>query len=339
MKITTIGLDIAKKFFQLHWVDMTTGEVHRKQLKREQMAEFFANCERSVVAMEACGSAHYWARKLAGFGHEVRLIAAQFVRPFVKTNKTDAADARAIWEASQRPEMKFVAVKTESQQSVLTLHRLREQMVKFRTMQTNQLRGLLYEFGVVLPVGRAKGMPAALEAIGELEDSLPAMMIDALRQQMTRIQKLSDDIADIEKKLTLWKKEERSAVKIMEIPGVGILTATAAVATMGDSGAFKNGREFAAFLGLVPKQSGTGGRVRLQGISKRGNVYLRTLLIHGARARINLQKQRDPWIEQLLARRPFNTVVVALANKMARTIWALMAHDREYQKNYATSIA
>jgi transposase len=235
--------------------------------------------------------------------------------------------------------MKFVAIKTEAQQSILALHRLREQMVKFRTMQSNQLRGLLYEFGVALPPGRAKGMPAALEALGALEETLPAMVIDALRQQMIRIQKLDEDIADIEKKLTLWKKEERSAMNLMEIPGVGILSATAAVATIGDATAFKSGREFAAFLGLVPKQSGTGGRVRMLGISKRGNVYLRTLLIHGARARINFQKQRDPWIEQLLARRPFNTVVVALANKMARTIWAMMAHDRTYQKNYAANIA
>ena len=339
MKVTTFGLDIAKRFFQLHWVDMETGEVHRRQLKREQMAEFFATCAPGLVAMEACGSAHYWARKLASLGHEVRLVAAQFVRPFVKTNKTDAADARAIWEAAQRPEMKFVAVKTEEQQSILTLHRLREQLVKFRTMQTTQLRGLLYEFGVCLPPGRAKGMPAAIEALGQLEDTLPAMVIDALRQQMVRIQALNDDIADIEKKLTLWKKQERLAANLMEIPGVGILSATAAVATMGDAGAFKNGREFAAFLGLVPRQSGTGGKVRMLGISKRGNQYLRTLLVHGARARINFQKQRDPWIERLLARRPFNTVVVALANKMARTIWAMMAHDRAYQKNYVTSIA
>jgi len=318
---------------------METGEVHRRQLKREQMAEFFATCAPGVVAMEACGSAHYWARKLASLGHEVRLVAAQFVRPFVKTNKTDAADARAIWEAAQRPEMKFVAVKTEEQQSVLTLHRLREQLVKFRTMQTNQLRGLLYEFGVCLPAGRAKGMPAAIEALGQLEDTLPAMVIDALRQQMVRIQALNEDIADIEKKLTLWKKQERLAANLMEIPGVGILSATAAVATIGDAGAFRNGREFAAFLGLVPRQSGTGGKVRMLGISKRGNTYLRTLLIHGARARINIQKERDPWVDRLLARRPFNTVAVALANKMARTIWAMMAHDRAYQKNYVTSIA
>jgi len=318
---------------------METGEVHRRQLKREQMAEFFATCAPGVVAMEACGSAHYWARKLASLGHEVRLVAAQFVRPFVKTNKTDAADARAIWEAAQRPEMKFVAVKSEEQQSMLTLHRLREQLVKFRTMQTNQLRGLLYEFGVCLPAGRAKGMPAAIEALGQLEDTLPAMVIDALRQQMARIQALNEDIADIEKKLTRWKKQERLAANLMEIPGVGILSATAAVATMGDAGAFRNGREFAAFIGLVPRQSGTGGKVRMLGISKRGNTYLRTLLIHGARARINLQKERDPWVDRLLARRPFNTVVVALANKMARTIWAMMAHNRAYQKNYATSIA
>ena len=339
MKVTTIGLDLAKRVFQLHWVDMETGEICRRQLKRDQVAEFFANRGPAVVAMEACGSAHYWGRKLKGFGHEVRLIAAQFVRPFVKTNKTDAADAQAIWEAVQRPGMKFVALKSEAQQGVLTLHRLREQLVKMRTMQTNQLRGLLYEFGADLPQGRQKGMARVGDELARLEGSLSGMVIEAVRDQLKRIEALDVDITDIEKKLRAWKKEDRSARKLMEVPGVGLLTATAAVAMIGDAKAFKSGREFAAFVGLVPRQSGTGGRVKLLGISKRGDVYLRTLLIHGARAVISRQKGREPWLDKLLARRPFNAVAVALANKMARTIWALLAYDREYQRGYVAKAA
>lgn len=340
MKVTTFGLDLAKRVFQLHWVEMETGEVCRRQLKRDQVAEFFGNRAPSIIAMEACGSAHYWARKLMGFGHEVRIIATQFVRPFVKTNKTDAADAQAIWEAAQRPEMKFVAVKSEAQQAVLTLHRMREQLVKIRTMQTNQLRGLLYEFGADLPQGRQRGMARVRAGeLARLEDSVSKMVLDAVREQLKRIESLESDIADIEMKLAVWEKDDDAAKKLMAIPGVGLLTATAAVATIGDAKAFKSGRELAAFLGLVPRQSGTGGRVRLLGISKRGDVYLRTLLIHGARAVITHQKEPEPWVEKLLARRPFNTAVVALANRIARTIWALLAHNRTYEKGYARSVA
>ncbi len=339
MKATTFGLDLAKRVFQVHWVDMETGEIGRRQLKRAQVAEFFANREASVIAMEACGSAHYWARKLAALGHEVRLIAAQFVRPFVKTNKTDAADAQAIWEAAQRPGMRFVAVKSEGQQGVLLLHRMRSQLVKMRTMQVQQLRGLLYEFGADLPQGRQRGMAQVPAELERLEQTLPAMVIDTLRGQIARIEALDRDIGEIEKKLAIGKKENKSVRRLLEIPGVGPLTATAAVATLGDAKAFKNGREFAAFLGLVPRQSGTGGRVKLLGISKRGDVYLRTLLIHGARAVVNSAKERGPWLEGLLARRPKNAAVVALANKMARTIWALLAHDRTYQKGYAAHAA
>lgn len=339
MKITTFGMDLAKRVFQLHWVDMDTGEICRRQLKRNEVAEYFANRTASVVVMEACGSAHYWARKLTTLGHEVKLIAAQFVRPFVKSNKTDAADAQAIWEAAQRPGMKFVAVKNEGQQSVLTLHRMRELLVKMRTMQTNQVRGLLYEFGADLPMGRQKGMARVPEALMKLEQTLPAMVIDSLRSQLKRIEGLDQDIAEIEKKLSAWKKEDAASRKLMEIPGVGLLTATAVVATIGDARAFKSGREFAAFLGLVPRQTGTGGRVKLLGISKRGDVYLRTLLCHGARSVITHQKERGPWLDKLLARRPFNAATVALANKMARTIWALLAHDRTYQKGYVAKAA
>jgi len=339
MKVTTFGLDLAKRIFQLHWVEMGTGEICRRQLKRHQVAEFFANREPSVVAMEACGSAHYWARKLRAMGHEVRLIAAQFVRPFVKSNKTDAADAQAIWEAAQRPGMKFVAAKSEGQQSVLMLHRMREQLVKMRTMQVNQLRGLLYEFGAELPQGRQRGIERMGSELERLEGIVPAMVIETIREQLKRIESFSKEIAGIEKKLALWKKEDQAVRRLLDIPGVGLLSATAAVATMGDAKTFKSGREFAAFVGLVPRQSGTGGRVKLLGISKRGDVYLRTLLIHGARAVITHAKERDASLQKLLARRPLNVAVVALANKMARTIWALLAHDRMYEKGYVARAA
>lgn len=339
MNHTVIGVDLAKRVFQLHWMEIETGQICRLQIKRNQLVEFFANRKPCVIAMEACGSAHYWGRKFKSLGHEVRLIAAQFVRPFVKSNKTDIADAQAIWETAQRPGMKFVALKSEEQQSVLALHRMREQLVKMRTMQVNQLRGLLYEFGISLPQGRKKGMSRVEEEVALLEGRLSPMVIELIRQQIQRIKTFDQDIAGIENKLLLWKKEDKASQKLMDIPGVGILTATAAVATIGDAKIFKSGRELAAFLGLVPRQSGTGGRVKLLGISKRGDVYLRTLLIHCARSAIQHKRYPWPWIDKMLLRRPYNVVVSALANKMARTIWALLAHNRTYDKEYASEVA
>jgi transposase len=338
MKTTTFGVDLAKRVFQVHWVDMETGEIGRRQLKRDQLVRFFASRTPALIAMEACGSAHYWARRLGGLGHQVRLIAPSFVRPFVKRNKTDAADAHAIWEAAQRPEMRFVAVKSEVQQSVLTLHRMRQQLIKIRSMQLNQMHGLLYEFGAVVHPGSRSTSDAA-RLLGELASTLPAMVVDTLREQLQRIDALSRDISQIECRLKAWRREDEAAQRISQIPGVGLLTATAAIATIGNASTFRCGREFAAFLGLVPRQSGTGGRVKLLGISKRGDVYLRTLLIHGARAVLTGCKQHSQWQKDLLVRRPFNVAVVALANKMARTIWALLAHGRTYQPGYAAHSA
>jgi transposase len=339
MNGTTFGLDLAKRVMQVHWVETETGEICRRQLKRGQVLEFFAQRAPAVIAMEACGSAHFWGRKFKALGHQVRLMAAQFVRPFVKTNKTDAADAQAIWEAAQRPGMRYVAVKSEGQQAVLMLHRMREQLVKMRTMQVNQLRGLLYEFGAELPAGRSAGLERIPGELARLESVLPAMVIDTVHEQLARLRALDEDIAGIERRLAAWKQDDAASRRLMDIPGVGLLTATAAVATIGDATAFRSGREFAAFVGLVPRQSGTGGRVKLLGISKRGDVYLRTLLIHGARAVITHGKQRDAWLDRLLTRRPFNAAVVALANKMARTIWALLAHERTFQRHYAAQAA
>ena len=256
MQITTYGLDLAKSVMQLHWVDMETGEIHRKQLKRRALLEFFVNRQPGLIAMEACGTSHYWARELRKLGHEVRLIAPQFVRPFVKTNKNDAADAAAIWEAVQRPDMRFVAVKTEEQQSVLTLHRMRSQLIKIRTMQVNQIRGLLYEFGADLPQGRQRGLKEVPDALTDLEGTVSPMMLDTMRQQLKRLGEMDKDIAEIEKRLLLWKKDQEAVTRLMAIPGVGLLTATALIATVGDMKSFRSGREFEAFLGLVPARVG-----------------------------------------------------------------------------------
>jgi transposase len=289
--------------------------------------------------MEACGSAHHWGRLLRSLGHEVKLIAAQFVRPFVKTNKTDAADAEAIWEAAQRPGMRFVAVKREEQQAVLSLHRMRTQWVKIRTMQAHQLRGLLYEFGVVIPVGLRALLAQAGPLLAEPSGCpVPELLRGELLIQLEGLRTQTARIAELERQIASWQRQEPECQRIAAIPGVGRLTATAVVASVADAKSFRSGREFAAFLGLVPRQSGTGGRVKLLGISKRGDAYLRTLLINGARS-VLIQQSRagrtlDPWLEALLRRRPKNVVVVALANKMARTMWALLAHARTFDQNW-----
>jgi transposase len=268
---------------------------------------------------------------LARLGHDVRLIAAQFVRPFVKSNKNDAADAAAIWEAAQRPGMRFVAVKTEHQQAMLALHRMRQQLVRFRVMQVNQMRGLLYEFGVILPQGRRASIEAARAALATLADQLPAMLTESLQDQLSRMLVLDEQIGRIEQRIIEWRRNDEACLRISEIPGVGLLTATAAVSVIGQAKNFRSGREFAAYLGLVPSQNSSGGKIRLGGISKRGDVYLRTLLIHGARAVISSSKHLPERLRLLLTRRPTNVVAVALANKIARTIWALLAYGRTYQ--------
>lgn len=336
MKHTVVGVDIAKRVFQLHWVDMETGEIVSVQLKREKFLEHFANRAPCLVGMEACGGSQHWARKLQGMGHQVRLLSGKAVKPFVGGNKSDAHDARAIWTATQQPGLKAVAVKSEEQQAVLALHRMRQQLVKFRTAQINGLRGLLTEYGEIMTQGRSGVRKGIAEALQRLSDRLPAMVIDTLREQYDRIGKIDEQVAEIERRLKVWHKEDQASRRIADIPGVGLLSATAAVATMGDAKAFKSGREFAAWLGLVPRQSGTGGRIRLLGISKRGDTYLRTLLIHGARSVLTHAKAPETWITELRRRRPLNVAVVALANKMARTIWALLAHDRAYQKGFVS---
>ena len=272
-------------------------------------------------------------------GHQIRLISAQFVRPFVKSNKTDAADAEAIWEATQRPQMRFVALKSELQQAVLGLHRMRQLLVKQRTMQANQVRGVLYEFGVVVAVSWRALLKQAVAVLADSSrGEVPELIRAELLQQVHGLRELTDRIEQLERTIGTYRKQEEQCQRIEAIPGVGPLSSTAVLAAIGDARTFRSGREFAAFLGLVPRQSGTGGWVRLLGISKRGDPYLRTLLIHGARTVVNHSTRpgRIParWLRELLARRPKNVAIVALANKIARTIWALLAHGRSFDERW-----
>lgn len=272
--LQVVGLDIAKLVFQMHTVDMATGEIVNVQIKRAKVLEHFANRAPCLIAMEACGGAHHWARELSALGHTVRLLHAKAVRPFVSGNKTDAADARAIWLAVQQPGTKCVGVKSLAQQATLTLHRQRELLMKMRVMQTNALRGLLYEFGATFAKGAKVILGEVEAALESLSNKLPQMVADSLREQVARIKALGEDIAAIDKRLALQLRQDGDMRRIAEIPGVGVLTATAAIATMGDPSSFRSAREFCAWLGLVPRQWGTGGKVRLQGISKRGDSYL-----------------------------------------------------------------
>ena len=337
MEITTVGLDLAKSVFQVHAVDRHGKKVLNKQLKRDQVAAFFVNLPPCLIGMEACGSAHYWARKLASYGHTVRLMAPQFVKPYVKSNKNDVADAEAICEAVARPNMRFVSVKTVEQQAVLSLHRTRQGFVKARTAQANQIRGLLAEFGLIIPKGIsniAKRVPELIEdASNELTGSL-RMLIQRL---MDHLKELDRQVGELETQIKAWHRTSETSRRLEKIPGIGPISATALVASVGDPGNFANGRQLAAWLGLVPRQHSTGGKATLLGISKRGDSYLRTLLIHGARSVIIAARKKNPsggWLNGLLSRRNPNVAAVALANKNARIVWALLTHQREFRADY-----
>ena len=337
-KITTIGMDLAKNVIQVHGVDDRGKAVLKKRLKRNQVASFFANLPACRVGMEACGSAHHWARKLEKLGHMVKLMAPQFVKPYVKTNKNDVADAEAICEAVSRPSMRFVPIKTGEQQAVLALHRARQGFVKARTAQANQIRGLLAEYGIIIPQGIghvAKRVPEILE---DGENELPGVFRQLLARLAEHLNELDRQVGELEVQIQSWHRENEASRKLAQIPGIGPITASALVASIGDAKSFKNARQMAAWLGLVPRQHSTGGKPKLLGISKRGDAYLRTLLIHGARAVLRVAERKanyaDSWLANLLSRRPKNVAAVALANKNARIVWALLAHDREYEAEY-----
>jgi transposase len=326
-KITSVGLDLAKAVFQVHGADEGGRTVLMKRLSRSQVVNFFAKLPPCLVGMEACASAHHWARQLAALGHSVRLMAPQYVKAYVKTNKTDAADAEAICEAVRRPNMRFVPVKTREQQAILTVHRVRESYVKARTAQANQIRGLLGEYGMVLPQG-VKQLARVRELLDQTED-LPEVFKQMIGMQLDHLKELEARILEAERQIQQWQREDEASKRLMAIPGVGILTATAISASVGDARQFTSSRQMAAWLGLVPRQHSSGGKARLQGISKRGDVYLRKLLIHGARAVLHPAQAKPEaehtWLVQVMRRRNKNVAAVALAHKNARIMWALLS--------------
>jgi transposase len=329
-EITTIGLDLAKHVFQAHGIDAEGTTVLRKRLRRGQVLAFFSRIPRCVVGLEACATAHYWARELRALGHEVRLMPAQYVKAYIKRNKHDAADAEAICEAVQRPTMRFVPVKTAEQQATQLLHRGREQLVRQRTMLVNALRAHLAEFGMVA----AQGLRNVGQLIAIVRDDGDTRLPHVARQVLAnQIEQIEAAITALERQLLTWHKSNAVSQRLASIPGIGPIIATAIATTVADPKVFRSGREFAAWLGLVPRQNSTGGKTRLGGITKRGNRYLRRLLINGASANLLRSKatKADPWVIGLRRRRPPLVVAVALANKTARIAWAVMLRQREYQ--------
>ena len=345
MNITTIGIDLAKSVFQLHGIDSSGKVLIKKQIKRAQMAEYFVSLKPCLVGMEACGSAHHWARKLESFGHTVKLMPPQYVKPYVKTNKNDAADAEAICEAVTRPNMHFVPIKSTEQQAILSLHRIRQGYVKARTAQANQIRGLLAEFGLEIPQGIGYISKRVPDIIEDASNELPGILRIEIQSLLEHLNELDTRADHCEKKILAWHKQSETSKKLEAIPGIGPLTATALIASIGEAKNFKNGRQVAAWIGLVPRQHSSGGKQNLLGISKRGDIYLRTLLIHGARSVIYRSGQkenptdRQSWLNQLTQRRNKNVAAVALANKNARIVWAILHHNREYQDNHKMLVA
>ncbi|MBN3790167.1 IS110 family transposase [Burkholderia sp. Ac-20353] len=338
MDISAVGVDLAKHVFQIHAVDAHGHPVLCKRLSRSQMTTFFARQSPCLIGMEACGGAHYWARTLESMGHTVKLMAPRFVKPYVKTNKNDRNDAEAICEAVQRPNMRFVAIKSIEQQSILHLHVSRQLLVKMRTQLSNHLRGLLGEYGLILPQGIAHlaDIPVLAE---DASNGLPGTLRQLLMEILDHFRQLERKITVIEAQIRQWHRNSEASQRLAEIPGIGLLTATALVGHIGTHAqGFISGRHLAAYLGLVPRQHSSGGKQRLAHISKRGDPYLRTLLIHGARAVIRMCQgiQRcgttpiDPWLRRLLQRKHPNQAAVAQANRNARIAWALLAHSRSY---------
>ncbi|MBL0352550.1 MAG: IS110 family transposase [Dechloromonas sp.] len=323
MKITTVGIDLAKQVFQVHGVDERGKVVLKKQLKRDQVLPFFANFQSCLIGMEACGGAHFWVNKLQAMGHTVKLMAPQFVKPYVKNNKNDVADAEAICEAAGRPNIRFVPIKTGEQQAVLALHRARQGFVKARTAQANQIRGLA-EYGIIIPQGIGyigKRLPEVLE---DGENGLPGMFRQLLARLGDHLKELDRQVHELEIQIQAWHRESVASRKLAQIPGIGPITASALVASIGNARNFENGRQLAAWLGLVPRQNSSGGKQTLLGISKRGDTYLRTLLIHGARAVIRVAERKaaytGSWLAEVMGRRHKNVAAVAQVNKNARIV-------------------
>jgi transposase len=335
MEISTIGLDIAKNVFQVHGIDGDGEVVFRRQLRRRQVLPFFSKQPRCLIGMEACATSHHWARELEKLGHEVRLMPPRYVKPYVKRNKNDAADAEAICEAVQRPTMRFVPIKTPEQQSVLMVHRTRQLFVRQRTTLINAMRAHLAEFGIVAGIGR-NGVETLLGLISKGEDErLPEAARACLMALAAQLELVKRQILEADRRVRAWHRSSKTSKRLEAIPGVGPLIATALVASVPDPHVFRSGRDLSAWIGLVPKQNSTGGKDRLGSISKAGNRYLRQLLVVGALSVIRRAKQlgytRHPWLVRLMARRSTKIAAIALANKIARIAWAMMARNESYR--------
>jgi transposase len=336
MELKRVGLDLAKSVFQVHGVDGQEGVRCRRQLRRGEVLKFFAGRPPCLIGMEACAGAHYWARELTKLGHTVKLMAPQLVKPYIKSQKNDANDAEGICEAVGRPNMRFVPVKTVAQQEVQTAHRIRSELIRQRTAKANQIRGLLAEFGLVverrIEVLR-RALPELLEEQAGNGLREPARrLLEGLRGDLVQ---LDERVGTLDTEIKRMAKEDAACVRLQTIPGIGPLTASALVSALGDGRQFKNGRQLAAWVGLVPKQDSSGGKTRLLGISKHGDTYLRTLLIHGARAvQQACGAKTDPrshWLRELGTRRHRNIAAVALANRNARIAWVLLTREQTYQ--------
>ena len=334
MNIKRIGIDLAKQVFQVHGVDHHEKPVLRKQLRRNQMLAFFANLSPCLIGIESCSSSHYWARELQKLGHTVKLMAPQFVKPYVKGNKNDANDAEAICEAVARPNMRFVAIKTIEQQDIQAVHRIRSGLVQQRTAKVNQIRGLLAEYGIVVERRVEKLRTALPLLLEDAENGLSfdfRLLLQSLQQDLIN---LDERASEMDKRIQQLAISNSTAKRLQQIPGIGPITATALVCAIGDGKQFKRGRDLAAWLGLTPRQHSSGGKDCLLGISKRGDTYLRTLLIHGARAVLKVaDKKNDPrsrWLQNLCNRRNKNIAAVALANKNARIVWALLTKEIDF---------
>ena len=345
MQIVRIGLDLAKYVFEVHAVDAQDRVALRKRLRREEMAVFFAELPPCLVGMEACSSAHYWAKVLSDFGHEVRLMAPQFVTPYVKSNKSDRNDAEAICEAVSRPSMRFVPQKSSEQLALQAVHRIRQRLVSNRTRLVNQVRGLLAEHGIAIARDITR-LRSGLAGIVKGEDEGDAANLGPLMQELMRdaheqLAELDRRIASYDRRLKALFRTDEMCRRIGRIEGIGPVTATALVAAVGDRTCFKNGREFAAWLGLVPRQRSSGGKARMLGISKRGDRYIRTLMIHGARAVLarthGKLDVRSQWIGRMRERRHPNVVAVALANKNARIVWSVLSSGAEYEPSHTVA--
>ena len=334
--ISTIGLDIAKSVFQVHGVDVAGQVVVRRQLRRRYVLSFFQKLPPCLVGIEACASSHYWSRELQALGHTVRLMPPAYVKPYVKRQKNDATDAEAICEAVTRPNMRFVPTKTVEQQSCLMLHRARHLFIRQQTAVINSIRAYLAEFGIVAPVGR-RGVEQLLEVIADLaDDRLPEVARACLVALGSQLRALKVQILEFDRRIIAWHRSNATSKRLDAIPGVGPALATALVASIADPKAFRSGRDFSAWVGLVPKQNSSGGKDKLGSISKQGDRYLRSLFTAGALAVIRYARIHGtghrPWLTGLLARRPTKVAAIALANKLARMAWAMMARNERYQE-------